>query len=83
MPSSRLRSCLAVFFVAVGVLKASQSTLAAPALTTTSPQAIAPGNQADIKLRGSDLAGAALLWTSFPGQAELTPDIADNGKNAA
>ncbi|MFT5324000.1 MAG: hypothetical protein ACI8P0_001860 [Planctomycetaceae bacterium] len=82
MVASRLRFCLTALSLA-GVLAASQQTLAAPAVTTTLPQAVAPGSQTDVKVRGSGLTGTTLLWTSFPGKAELTPDIKDNGKNAA
>jgi hypothetical protein len=84
MVASRLRLSLTVLSLA-GVLAASQQTLAAPApaVTTTLPQAVAPGSQTDVKVRGSGLTGTTLLWTSFAGTAALTPDVKDNGKNAA
>jgi len=83
MVASRLRYCLTALFLIAGTLAASQQTLAAPAVTTTLPQAVAPGSQTDVKVRGSGLTGTTLLWTSFSGKAELTPDVKDNGKNAA
>ena len=54
-----------------------------PSIATTQPQALAPGATGDVKLQGGNLAGAAHVWTSFPAAASLTPDVADNGKNAA
>ncbi|NQV26849.1 MAG: hypothetical protein HQ518_21065 [Rhodopirellula sp.] len=83
MVYSRLGTCLATVCLAVGLCFVSHETLAAPAVTTTAPQAVAPGGQTDIKLRGSELVGAAQLWTSFSGKAALSPDVKDNGKNAA
>ena len=83
MINSRLRVCLAALFGAVVMCFATTSIHAAPAVTTTTPQAVAPGQQIDVKLRGSGLAGAAKLWTQFGAAAQLTPDVKDNGKNAA
>jgi hypothetical protein len=83
MVVSRLSLYLTAFALAVGVSVASQQTLAAPALTTTSPQAVAPGGQTDVKVRGSGLVGATQLWNGFSGTATLSPDVKDNGKNAA
>lgn len=83
MVVSRLRICLIAFSLAAGLSVATQQTQAAPALTTTSPQAVTPGGQTDVKLRGSNLAGASLLWTDFAGKAALSPDVKDNGKSAA
>ena len=83
MINSRLRVCLAALFGVAGMCSATTSLHAAPAVTTTAPQAVTPGQQIDIKLRGSDLAGASQLWTQFGAAAQLTPDVKDNGKNAA
>ena len=52
-----------------------------PAISATSPQAAQPGATVDVKLQGGNLTGATALWTSFPGQTVLAPDVADNGKN--
>lgn len=50
-----------------------------PSITSLSPQAVAPGTSADIILRGANLAGATQLWTNFPCEAVLTPDVPENG----
>jgi hypothetical protein len=52
-----------------------------PSITNLRPLAVRPGESTDLKLQGANLDGAAQLWTSFSGQAELSPDVADNGKN--
>lgn len=83
MVNSRLRVCLATLFVASGIWSATTKLHAAPAITTTAPQAVIPGQQIDVKLRGSDLTGASQLWTQFGATAQLTPDVKDNGKSAA
>ncbi len=83
MINSRLRVCLAALFGAAGMCSATSSIHAAPVVTTTTPQAVAPGQQIDVKVRGSGLAGASKLWTQFGATAQLTPDVKDNGKNAA
>ncbi|MDA1163386.1 MAG: hypothetical protein O3B13_09815 [Planctomycetota bacterium] len=83
MVDSRLRICRTALSLAVGICVASNQTLAAPTLTTTSPQAVAPGSQTDVKLQGGDLAGATQIWTGFLGKAELAPDVKGNGTNAA
>ena len=83
MVNSRLRVCLAALILATGFSSATIRLQAAPAVTTTVPQAVIPGQQIDVKLRGSDLAGASQLWTQFGAAAQLTPDVKDNGKNAA
>ena len=83
----RSRQALVAFSILwlAGLLVTSSSAPAvaqAPAITTTSPLAIAPGSTSDIKVRGSNLAGATELWTSFGGNVTLAPDVKDNGKNA-
>jgi hypothetical protein len=83
MINSRLRVCLAVAFLVCGFCVTGIPAQAAPVVTTTAPQAVVPGQQIDIKLRGSDLAGASQLWTQFGAAAQLTPDVKDNGTNAA
>lgn len=68
------------------VLAAANSTVfgqaAIPAIGSTSPQAAAPGQTLDIKVRGGNLASPTQLWTSFPAEVTLPPDIAGNGTNA-
>lgn len=55
----------------------------APAIVSTSPQAVQPGKTTDVTIRGSNLAGATQLWTSFASKASLAPNVKNNGKNAA
>ncbi|MFO1092360.1 MAG: PPC domain-containing protein [Planctomycetaceae bacterium] len=55
----------------------------APTIARTTPQAVAPGQTADIVVSGGNLAGATSLWTSFGAPAALTPDKAGNGTDAA
>jgi hypothetical protein len=54
-----------------------------PAIGGFSPQAVKPGQPTDVKVRGGGLAGVSDIWTGFNCQAALTPDVKDNGKNAA
>jgi hypothetical protein len=56
---------------------------AIPAISSTLPQAAAPGQTVDVKLRGANLSAPTQLWTSFPVEAVLPADIAGNGTNAA
>ena len=56
---------------------------AIPAIGSTLPQGVAPGQTIDVKLRGANLAGPTQLWTSFPVEAVLPAEIAGNGTNAA
>lgn len=75
---------LRVLLVSLLTLSTTSLALAqAPSISSTSPQAVEPGKATDIKLRGGNLAGAAEVWTSFPSEAALTPDIDKNGENAA
>ena len=83
MINSRLRVCLATLLTVSGICVVTTASHAAPAVTTTAPQAVIPGQQIDVKLRGSDLVGVSQLWTQFGATAQLTPDVKDNGKNAA
>ncbi len=55
----------------------------APSIAALAPQAVKPGETVDLTIRGSGLAGATDLWTSFPAQAVLAPDVPNNGKDAA
>src|SRR5579872_4968600 len=54
---------------------------AIPAISSTLPQAAAPGQTIDIKVRGGNLAAPTQLWSSFPVEASLPADIAGNGTN--
>lgn len=53
-----------------------------PSIGSTSPQAVAPGQTADVKIRGGNLNAPTQLWASFPAEATLPADIAGNGTNA-
>jgi hypothetical protein len=53
----------------------------APTISSVSPLGLHPGQTQDIVVRGANLAGATHFWTSFPSQAVLTPQKANNGKN--
>ncbi|MEX1230350.1 MAG: hypothetical protein WEB58_08925 [Planctomycetaceae bacterium] len=57
-------------------------TPAPPSIGSTTPFAVAPGGTTDITLRGGNLAAPTELWTSFPADAVLSPDVANNGANA-
>ena len=66
------------------LLTATSTALAqTPSISSTSPQAVVPAKATDVKLKGGNLVGAAEVWTSFPAEAGLTPDIDKNGQNAA
>ena len=45
------------------------------------PSAAAPGRAVDVTLRGTNLNGPTRLWTSFPGEATLSPDVPGNGQD--
>lgn len=69
-------------FVCLTVLAAPALALAQePAITGTSVGAVAPGAVTSLEIRGSNLAGAKTLWTSFPAQVVLN-DAKDNGTKA-
>lgn len=80
MPASAsLRVLFSAVFLGVAVPRAAAQ---APSIAFTSPQAVRPGGTTDVTLTGSNLSGPVRLWTSFPAEAVLSPDVADNGKNA-
>lgn len=80
---NRTRSIWGVCLVALIAGLASSANAQVPSITSTSPQAVAPGKSIDVTIRGANLTGATQLWTSFPSQTTLSPDVKDNGKNAA
>jgi len=66
----------ATFLIAQSAVQAQ-----APAISRTTPQAVAPGQTTDVVITGSNLAGATSLWTSFGEPAAPTPDVpGDAGK---
>ena len=81
MPSFR-GICIACLTVLVAGLS-SQVSAQTPTITSTVPTAVQPGSTLDVKIRGGNLVGATELWTSFPCKSVLSPDVKDNGKNAA
>lgn len=54
-----------------------------PSISGTTPGAVPPGASTDIVVRGKNLASVSSLWSSFSGASTLSPDVKDNGKNAA
>jgi hypothetical protein len=72
------------FLASVLLLATMNQVMAqAPSITFTVPLAIKPGQTNDLKLQGGALAGPTELWTSFPAQSSLKPDVPMNGMNAA
>ncbi len=84
LAKSRLVYRTACLTAALTLLVTAQPLFAqAPSISSISPQAVQPGGTVDLTIRGGNLTGATKLWTSFPAQAVLSPDVKDNGKNAA
>lgn len=54
----------------------------APSIATTVPGAVQPGQTTNVTIKGDNLDGATQLWTSFPANVQLAPDVNNNGKNA-
>jgi hypothetical protein len=54
-----------------------------PVVTTTSPQAAAPGQSVSVTLRGQRLAGTTQLWTTFSPPTAPAAEPANNGQNDA
>jgi hypothetical protein len=79
------RSGIVLVTLALGVAGSprAQAQVALPSIASTLPQAAAPGQTVDVKIRGAGLAGPTQLWTSFPVEAVLPTEIAGNGTNAA
>lgn len=71
-----------ILFFMAGTATWVHGQTAAPTVTATVPQAAAPGQTVDLKIRGTNLAGPTQFWTSFPVEAQLPGDIAGNGTNA-
>lgn len=68
---------------AVLLLSTAELSAQAPSISSTTPLALKPGQANDLKLQGAALAGPTQLWTSFPAESVLAPDIDKNGTNAA
>ncbi|MHC4878260.1 MAG: hypothetical protein ACYTGL_17545 [Planctomycetota bacterium] len=83
MPSC---SRLSGFVITLAVLSSAAAVATAqapPSVSTTQPQAVAPGGSTKVVLRGGNLAGASQVWSSFPATASLAADVPNNGKDAA
>lgn len=50
-----------------------------PNLSFMMPHAAAPGAATDVTFYGANFEGANRLWTSFPAESALTPDVPNNG----
>ena len=79
----RLARTLQVLVGVVCCVTGSTASAQIPAITSTSPQAVLPGQSLPVKIRGGGLTGASQIWSSFPTEATLAADVPDNGKNAA
>src|SRR3569623_1763193 len=55
----------------------------APSIGSAAPRAAQPGATTRGMIAGGNLAGPTQFWASFPVEATLAADVADNGKNAA
>ncbi|MGE3313902.1 MAG: hypothetical protein AB7O26_02215 [Planctomycetaceae bacterium] len=67
----------------LALLSSTTAEAQVPSIGGFSPQAVKPGQATDVKVRGGGLAGVSDVWIGFNCQAALTPDVKDNGKNAA
>lgn len=70
-------------FCLAGLAAPARAQVPIPSIGSTQPQAAAPGQTVDVKVRGGNLAAPTQLWTSFPVEAVLPTEIAGNGTNAA
>lgn len=70
---------VALLLFATGVVQAQ----APPTVSHTTPSAVVPAQATDVTLAGGNLTGATKIWLSFAGTAELAPDVANNGQDAA
>jgi Bacterial pre-peptidase C-terminal domain len=81
---NRTAHWLPLFLGFLTPLAASQATaVAQPSVATTSPLAVPPGQTVDVTLNGGNLAGAQQMWSTFGGEAVLSPDVENNGQDAA
>ncbi len=74
---------LSAFVLGVALALPDVCSAQQPSISSTSPQAAQPGAAIDVVLNGGNLAGPTQLWTSFPAETALSPDVKDNGTNAA
>jgi hypothetical protein len=76
MRMSRVLGCCSIVLVPCAAAWAQ-----APAVTHVVPAGITPGVDTDVTLNGANLANVTAFWISS-GKAELTPGVANNGKEA-
>lgn len=79
----RLATTLQVLVGVLGCATGSAVWGQIPSINGVSPQAVVPGQTLAVKIRGGNLVGAGQVWSSFPAEATLAADVANNGKNAA
>ena len=65
--------------IAFALMLTESRSFAEPQITGMSPGAAKPGEAVDVTITGKELAGASQLWTSFPAEVSLAPDVKDNG----
>ena len=58
---------------ALGLMLQTVPALAQPALTSSTPAAVAPGKTIDLVLTGQKLDDPLQIWSSFPAKIELVP----------
>lgn len=78
------RTLLAVpLFVLAAAATAVVQAQSPPSISLTTPSAVRPGQATDLTFHGGNLAGARALWLSFPAEIALSPDVENNGQDAA
>jgi len=65
----------------LAVLSCSATSLLAVGIERSSPLAVRPGKTVDVTFFGDELDGSPTLWTSFPCEATLAPDVDRNGSD--
>ncbi|MBI1313187.1 hypothetical protein GC176_17995 [bacterium] len=73
------------FVLSLAVLSSAATVATAqapPTISTTQPQAVAPGGSTKVVLRGGSLTDASQVWTSFAATTSLAADVPNNGKDA-
>jgi len=78
-----LHRTLATTLFAASFFAATSLPAQAPSVALVSPRAVLPGQTTTIKITGGNLVNTTQIWTSFPAQATLTPNVANNNANAA
>lgn len=79
LPLDRRPWYLAIVVLALATGLASQAPGQPPNLSFGMPHAVPPGAATDVTFYGANFEGANRLWTSFPAEVALTPDVPNNG----